>query len=126
MSPAARAAPRGSPPIATCNRRCRRQAAPRRAGVAAHKHRAHAARAGRARQPARVLKGFCAGGALSAAAAASIAFIVLRQDRDGRILGEAISAHLRSLQAEHLTDVLSSDQHTVKPWFNGRSTSPRR
>ena len=43
-----------------------------------------------------------------------------RQDRDRRILGEAVSAHLRSLQADHLTDVLSTDQHTVKPWFNGR------
>jgi anti-sigma factor RsiW len=31
-----------------------------------------------------------------------------------------MSAHLRSLQGEHLTDVQTSDQHTVKPWFNGR------
>ncbi len=67
-----------------------------------------------------VLKGFAAGSIVSAAAAASVAFIVVRSDRDGNILGEAVSAHLRSLQADHLTDVLSSNQHTVKPWFNGR------
>jgi anti-sigma factor RsiW len=67
-----------------------------------------------------LLKGFAAGSLMSAAAAASVAFMVVREDRDQRILGEAISAHLRSLQADHLTDVLSTDQHTVKPWFNGR------
>ncbi len=67
-----------------------------------------------------VLKGFAAGSVISAAAAASVAFIVVRQDHERAILGEAVSAHLRSLQASHLTDVLSSDQHTVKPWFNGR------
>jgi anti-sigma factor RsiW len=67
-----------------------------------------------------LLKGFAAGSLVSAAAAASVALVIVREDRDKRVLGEAISAHLRSLQADHLTDVLSSDQHTVKPWFNGR------
>jgi anti-sigma factor RsiW len=67
-----------------------------------------------------LLQGFALGTALSAAAAASVVFVVVRSDRDERILGDVVSAHLRSLQAEHLTDVPSSNQHTVKPWFNGR------
>jgi anti-sigma factor RsiW len=67
-----------------------------------------------------VLKGFAMGSAVSALAAATVGVVILRHDDENRIIGEAISAHLRSLQADHLADVLSTDQHTVKPWFNGR------
>lgn len=59
------------------------------------------------------------------AAAASVALVSLGlwhalPAGRGAGAGPVLDAHLRSLQPNHLTDVISTDQHTVKPWFDGR------
>lgn len=62
-----------------------------------------------------------AGGAIGAMAASLALLVGLPRTEPPDLDGQLVSSHVRSLLAQHLVDIPTSDQHVVRPWFNGRT-----
>jgi anti-sigma factor (TIGR02949 family) len=83
--------------------------------------RQEAATSARAARPAPGWLAYAASILLAVAVGSGGTLLITGERQEDAVGNELIDSHLRSLLADHLTDVASSDKHTVKPWFAGRT-----